>query len=141
MIILDTNIVSEFMGSPPAPAVKAWFEKQRQSELFFTSISQYEITFGLELMAHGRRRRNLTREFNAFLISIIENRLIEFDSAAAEAAGAIRAERKLLGRPTGAADAMIAGIARCRGFAVATRDLGDFEGVGLRLINPFEHQK
>ena len=50
---------------------------------------------------------------------------------------AIAATRKRMGQPVTSFDAMIAAIARSRGAAVATRNVKDFEGCGVTVIDPW----
>ena len=45
--------------------------------------------------------------------------------------------RRELGRPMSAFDGQIAAIAKTQGFAIATRNIKDFDDCGLQLINPF----
>ena len=137
MIVLDTNIVSEFMTSPPAEPVCAWMNAQDVATLYLTSISIAEIGFGLRVMPDGRRRQMLTDRFERFLAAAFESRILSFDEDAARIYGEIRGRRREQGRPMSGIDAQIAAVAKTRGFAVATRNVRDFEGCGLDLINPF----
>ena len=49
------------------------------------------------------------------------------------------AARHRSGQSLDASDLQIAAIALTRGHHVATRNIRDFEGLGLTLINPFDH--
>ncbi|MEA3276538.1 MAG: type II toxin-antitoxin system VapC family toxin [Pseudomonadota bacterium] len=137
MIVLDTNIVSEFMTSPPAAPVLAWLNAQDAAHLYLTTISIAEISFGLRVMLDGRRRPLLADRFEQFLATAFESRILSFDRDAARAYGEIRADRREQGRPMSNFDGQIAAIAKTRGFSVATRNIEDFEDCGLELINPF----
>ncbi len=137
MIVLDTNIVSEFMTSPPAAPVLAWLNNQDAADLYLTTISIAEIVFGLRAMPDGKRRRLLHDRFEQFLTSAFQSRILVFDEAAARAYGEIRGDRRELGRPMGDFDGQIAAIAKTKGFTVATRNIKDFEGCGILLIDPF----
>jgi predicted nucleic acid-binding protein len=64
-------------------------------------------------------------------------RILPFDSAAAVAFAEIAATRRQAGRPIAQADAQIAAIARSRGAALATRNVPDFEGCGIDVVNPW----
>lgn len=66
-----------------------------------------------------------------------EGRILSFDSAAARAYAAIAVERRSAGRPISHADFQIAAIARSRGASVATRDVDDFAGCGIDVVNPW----
>jgi len=137
MIVLDTNVVSEFMTSPPSEAVFNWLNAQDAAELYLTTITTAEIVFGLSAMPEGGRRRLLSDRFEQFLSSAFESRILFFDVEAARAYGEIRAHRRRLGRPMSNFDGQIAAIARTTGCAVATRNVKDFEDCGLELFNPF----
>jgi glycogen debranching enzyme len=60
------------------------------------------------------------------------------DGPAAIAFAAIFAERRAIGRPIGFPDCQIAATARARGAAIATRNLIDFEGCGVAVLNPWD---
>ena len=65
------------------------------------------------------------------------NRILPFDSAAARAYAEIAAARRAAGRPVSYPDGQIAAIAHSRGMALATRNIRDFEDIGITLINPW----
>ncbi len=137
MIILDTNIVSEFMGTPPSREVRDWLKTQSASDLYLTSVSAAEILVGLAIMSDGRRKSDLTRDFNDFEKLVIGDRMLGFERSHAPYLAEVICQRRAAGRPVDFADAQIAAIALARGFAVATRNVRDFEGVGLTLVDPF----
>lgn len=66
--------------------------------------------------------------------------VLPFDSAAAQAYAVIADSRRAAGRPTNHAVCQIAAIARSRGASVATRDMADFEGSGIDVINPWSDE-
>ena len=137
MIILDTNVVSEFMTSPPASAVLNWLNAQETTSLFLTTITIAEIGFGLRTMPKGRRRDLLTERFEQFVTTAFEQRILSFDEDAARVYGEVLGYRREIGRPISSLDGQIAAIARSRGFSVATRNIKDFEDCQVELINPF----
>jgi predicted nucleic acid-binding protein len=138
MIILDTNVVSEFMTSPPAHSVRQWLNAQASGGLYLTTISIAEIEFGLMVLPEGKRRQFLASRFEQFVELAFSERILPFDEPAAHLYGRIRAERRARGRPMSNFDAQIAAIARAKSFWLATRNVKDFEGCGLDLINPFD---
>jgi predicted nucleic acid-binding protein len=139
MILLDTNVVSEFMGASPNPNVAAWLRVQHTSELALSAITVGEIRYGLALLPAGRRRASLALAFDRFVSEIIGPRIEPIDGAAAETFGAIMAARHRSGQPLDVADLLIAATALTRGHIVATRNTPDFEGSGVTLINPFAY--
>lgn len=137
MYILDTNILSAMMRSPPVPEVAAWIDAQNEDSLFTTSISQAEILSGLAIMSNGRRRRDLETAARGMFADDFEDRVLPFDAEAAEAYAIIFAARRQTGRPAATLDLMIASIAHAHDAGMVTRDTGGFEGCGLTLINPW----
>ncbi len=137
MIILDTNVLSELMRSSPAPQVVQWVQNHRSAELFTTSITQAEIFYGIELMAGGKRRQALLETAEAMFAEDFVGRVLPFDGDAARSFAAIAARRRASGKPISNSDAQIGAIVHLRGATLATRNLADFEGCGIRLVSPW----
>jgi predicted nucleic acid-binding protein len=139
VIILDTNVVSEFMTSPPASSALSWLNSQNTTSLYLTTITIAEIGFGLRTMPKGKRRDLLTEHFELFIKTAFEQRILPFDIDAARIYGDVLGHRRDIGRPISSLDGQIAAIARSRGFSVATRNIKDFEECQIDLINPFAY--
>ncbi len=137
MILLDTNVVSALMRQAPDSAVVAWLDSLPAESVWLPAITVFEVRFGLELLPAGRRRRALEEAFSRALAEDFQGRVVPFDRAAADAAGAMAAERRRGGRPVDMRDVQLAGIARARKAALATRNVRHFEGLGLSLIDPW----
>jgi predicted nucleic acid-binding protein len=138
MIVVDTNVISEVMRGRPSEQVVAWLNAQNAALLFVTTVTIGEVLYGLNMLPDGRRLDRLRGAFESYLLRGFGRRVLAYDEAAARAYADILAGRRRLGRPLDIAHAQIAAIARARGYAVATRNSRDFEGVGLDLINPFD---
>ena len=138
MILVDTNVVSEFMTSPPHEHVRDWLNRQEVEKLFLPSIAVAEVVFGLGVMPDGRRRSLLRDRFEQFLALMFAGRILPFGEPEARIYGEIRAQRQTAGRAISNFDAQIAAIARCRGLALATRNVKDFADCGLELVNPWD---
>ncbi len=137
MILLDTNVLSALMRREPEVRVVAWLDAQPPESIWTTSITVFEVRFGLELLVARRRRRVLEEAFFQALEQDFENRVAVLDRHAAEVAGRFAAERRRIGRPVEIRDVQIAGIASARKATLATRNLRHFEGLGLDLIDPW----
>ena len=137
MILLDTNILSEFMRERPDSHALAWLDSQSKSELFISSVTEAELRYGVERLPPGRRRDQLADTVFSILTEDFTARILPFDSAAALAYAIICAARHRAGRPISQFDAQIAATARSLGASLATRDTGGFEGCGVDLINPW----
>ncbi len=138
MIILDTNVVSELMRPRPDPRALRWVSAQPTRSLFTTAITEAEILLGVALLPEGKRRRALELAVGEMFSDDFEGRVLPFDSAATSDFADIVATRRRNGRPISHADAQIAAIARCHGASVATRNVSDFEGCSVKLLNPWE---
>lgn len=137
MILLDTNVLSELMRPMPAPEVEAWLGAQPSAALFISAVTEAELRFGLALLPDGKRRDQLAEAMEGMLSEDFAGRILPFDSAAASAYARIAADRPKAGRPIAQFDAQIASIAHSRNATLATRNIGDFEGCGVQLINPW----
>ncbi len=138
MILLDTNVVSELMRASPNPAVEAWVAGYPVEDLFFSAVSESELRYGAAIMPAGRRRETLVADIETMLHAAFENRILPFDSGAARAYAFIAAKRRFAGRAVAPADCQIAAIARARGMEVATRNVRDFEDMGIEIIDPWD---
>jgi len=137
MLILDTNVISEIMQALPSPRVLDWWSQQQAGELFTSTVTVAEILYGIELLPRGKRRDRLLAETEAMFSQDFAGRILPFDEEAARAFPGIAAGRRVKGSPIAALDAQIAAIARSRRAILATRNTTDFEGCGVRLVNPW----
>jgi hypothetical protein len=137
MILLDTNVVSAIMRLPFEPLIESWLDLQDKEQLYTTSPTIFEIRFGAERLPPGRRRRELEDLIETIVKPMFEDRIIDFDSAAAEAAARIRADQIMQGLNTDIPDSQIAGIAQNRNVPLATRNTRDFANLGFELIDPW----
>jgi predicted nucleic acid-binding protein len=137
MIILDTNVLSETLRPTPSARVLEWMRSEPASALFTTAITESELLYGIALLPEGRRRQSLESVVDLIFAEDLAGRVLPFDSAAAREFADIAASRRRAGRPISEADARIAAIARSRGGALATRNVGDFVGCRLELIDPW----
>ena len=138
MILLDTNIISEMMKPIPNTRVIRWIDQQNVTQLFITTITIAEISYGINVLPRGNRRSILESAFNKAIKESFMHRILFFDDSAAHFYGKIMGERKKLGRPMSILDGQIAAIGRTHECAIATRNIHDFENCGLKLINPFD---
>ena len=137
MIILDTNVLSALMRRAPEALVVAWLDRQPTESVWITSITLFEARFGLALLPKGRRRQALELAFARLLQEDVENRVLDFDSAAATEAALLAAERQKSGRSVDMRDTQIAGIALARRATLATRNLRHFRDLKVPVVDPW----
>jgi predicted nucleic acid-binding protein len=136
VIVLDTNVLSESTRSQPVAAVFAWVAAQPRAAPYTTGVTRRDsvrhrpVTRGVP--AHGARRGG-----RGDVHPRIRGRVLPFDEEAAVHYAEILAARRREGRPIEAFDPQIAATARVDGAELATRDVADFAGCGLTLVNPW----
>jgi len=137
VVILDTNVISELMRPTPDPKVVMRLRGIDASSLFTTTITEAELLYGVESVPDGKRRRLLEVTVWRILKDEFANRILSFDSRAAESyAGVMLLLEKRVNNPD-VTDAQIAAIAKSRGFSVATRNVKHFDGSGVDIIDPW----
>jgi len=134
MVVLDTNVVSELMKAHPDEQVHKWLLSLGEMRLTTTAVTVAEIEYGLQRLPAGKRKTDLQDGFTALVEALT---VLPLDEIAARRAGQLRAERDANGMPTAASDMLIAGIATTANAPLATRNLRDFEGLRLQIIDPW----
>jgi predicted nucleic acid-binding protein len=137
MIILDTNVLSELLRPEPASQVEQWLSMVDGTQVYFTTIGEAELRHGAAILPISKRRTLLTAAIEGLLAEDFRDRILPFDRAAASAYATIAAARRASGRPISQFDCQIAAIARARAATVATRNTKDYEGCGIKLIDPW----
>lgn len=137
MIILDTNVLSALMRRDPEPVVVAWLDGLPAQSVWITSITLFETRMGLALLPVGKRRNALEAAFERLLAEDLENRVLDFDSAAAAEAALLAGARQKSGHPVDMRDTQIAGIAISRRATLATRNVRHFSDVKIPIIDPW----
>ncbi len=138
MVVIDTDVVSELMRAEPSAEVLDWMDDRQPRELYVTAITEAEVRTGIALLPEGRRRRGLAEACERAFGSLFAGRVLPFDSDAARAYAEIAAARRVLRRAVSLADGQIAAIARSRRMAVATRNIRDFQDMGIGVLDPWD---
>jgi predicted nucleic acid-binding protein len=136
VIVLDTNVLSELARREPDPAVLAWFGEHADADLYLSSVTIAELSCGVARLPSGRRRDDVADRVERVIVGF-GGRLLPFGEDAGRAFGPIVAARDRAGLPIGTADAQIAAICRVHDSTLATRNVRDFVGTGVRVANPW----
>jgi predicted nucleic acid-binding protein len=136
-IIVDTNVVSEPRRWQPDANVAAWLAAQDPERLFLTATVVGELAFGVATLPHGRRRSAFELWLRDLVRERFAGRILAYDADAALIYGGIVAAARAQGREPKIGDAQVAAVARREGMAVATRNIGDFELLGVEIIDPW----
>ena len=137
MIVLDTNVLTALMRAEPDRAVVRWLNGLAAESMWTTSITLFEVQFGLDVLPDGERKTALQIAFHQAVYVDMQGRILDFDAPAAAAAGTIAARQRALGRPVDMRVAQIAGIIAARRATLATRKVRHFADTGLALVDPW----
>lgn len=135
--LLDTNIVSEWVKPRPNPNVVGWLQAANEDEVFISVCTLAELRFGIAWMPKGRRRDLLDTWLSVDLPMRFDSRIVPIDSAIADSWGRLQAYGKKGGRNIDTMDGLIAATAETYQMTVVTRDVADFEVLGISWLNPW----
>ena len=132
--LLDTDVVSELTKKAPDTRVLAFL--RGHDDLWLSAIVLHELNFGLSLLPPRRRRDSIEATLSV-LATEYDDRILPVGRPEAAQAAALRARAHRSGRVLDVGDALIAGTAKTNDLAVATRNVRDFDGLDLVVVNPW----
>jgi toxin FitB len=132
MYLLDTNIISELRRSRPHAGLIAWLSGIAQERVFISAVTLGELQAGVENVRPQDPER-------AEIIESWIDRVAASYNVLPMHTPAFRCWAQLMhGKPTDLiADAMIAATASVHNLTVVTRNLRDFERLGVPAFDPF----
>jgi predicted nucleic acid-binding protein len=137
--LLDTNVVSEWTKPRPDAGVAAWLANAVEDRIFISVVTLAELRHGVERLAPGARRDRLDEWLTEEVPLRFEERLLDVDAETANMWGRVMARGQAAGRPPGAMDAFIAAVVLRHDMTLVTRNVSDFEALGIRYVNPWSN--
>ena len=138
MFLLDTNVVFELRkvaSGKAAQGVAAWSESTPAGSMFISAISVLELELGV--LAIERRDEVSGAVLRAWLetrvLPAFDGRILPVDVAVARRCAVLHVPDPRAGR-----DALIAATALVHGMTVVTRNVRDFEPMGVDVLNPWD---
>jgi hypothetical protein len=133
MQLVDTNVLSELMRSQPDAGVLAWLQGRERvnPRLTISVVTVDEIMFGLSWRPTAR----LLSWFDAF---VLRHEILSITVDIARRAGELRGHLQARGQTRTQADMLIAATAQIHALTLVTRNVRDFDGCGIGVLNPFE---
>lgn len=136
MILLDTCVIWELAKPAPDRNVLAWMESVSDDALRLSVLTLGEIQKGADLLDPGPRRDRVAAWLGE-LRTTFSDRILPVDEAVALRWGMISASTRRAGRVRPPIDALLAATAICYQLKLATRNVPDFEGTGVEVVNPW----
>lgn len=136
--LVDTNVVSEWVRPQPDRNVISWLAEVDEDRVFISVISFAEIRRGVELLPVGCRRERLATWLAEELPVRFEERILDIDQRVAETWGVVTARGQKIGLTLGSMDALVAATAEAHNLTLATRNVKDFQRLGIALFDPWQ---
>lgn len=133
--LLDTNVISELRRRKPEPRVLRWFEQVSGDRFYFSVLTIGEIRRGIERLNDPLAQRRLEEWLESTLFPWLGSQLLPVNLAIAERWGRLSAAA---GRPLPVIDSLLAATVLENNLTLVTRNLGDFDLLGIGVINPWE---
>jgi predicted nucleic acid-binding protein len=135
--LLDTNIPSELIRTRPETRVGNWVYAQDEHALYLSVVSVGELRRGFVVLPASKRRAALERWFENDLLPRFYGRILPVTHAIADRWGVLDGQCQLNGTPLNTADGMIAATAVEHELTLVTRNVKDFAGLGIEVLNPW----
>ena len=133
MFLVDTNVISALRRPESAPqALRAWAEATPAMDLYISAMSVYELELGILRIerrdsAQGRMLRNW---FTRSVLAQFRDQILPVDSVIATRCAALHVPD-----PRPERDSFIAATALVHRFVLVTRNVRDFEPMGVEILN------
>ncbi len=135
--LLDTCVISELVARQPNPRVVAWVDAVEESRLYLSVVTIGEIRRGIAKLPDSPRKERLNRWLEEDLLLRFSGRIVPIDIGVMLTWGELVARLERTGRVLPAMDSLVAAIALHGEFTLVTRNVRDFEGTGVQIVNPW----
>ncbi len=136
--LLDTCVISELIARQPNPRVVAWVDAVDEARLYLSVITIGEIRRGIAKLPSSPRKERLNCWLEEDLLLRFAGRIVPIDVGVMLTWGDLVARLERTGRVLPAMDSLVAAIALHGEFTLVTRNVRDFEGTGVQIVNPWE---
>lgn len=138
--LLDTNVVSELIAREPDLRVARWVDSLDPPAVYLSVVTIGELQKGVEKLPDSGRKRSLREWLEGDLLVRFEGRVLNLDVGAMMEWGTLTGQLERTGRSLPAMDSLIAALALHHHCFLATRNVADFAGTGVRIVNPWEQE-
>lgn len=136
MFLLDTNVVSELRSGKPqqSTAVRAWAQEQPVQQLYLSAVTVLELEIGvLRMERKDRSQGKVLRTWAEAVLQQFDGQVLPFTAETA-----LHCASMHVPDPKSLRDSMIAATALQHSLTLVTRNVADFDGTNVKLVNPWE---
>ncbi|MGA2590391.1 MAG: type II toxin-antitoxin system VapC family toxin [Bryobacteraceae bacterium] len=136
--LVDTNVPSELTRETPDARVAAFLKNAGKESVFLSVMTIGEICKGIDLLPASKKRSGLQSWLDIDVRSWFAGRILPVTESIAERWGHLAAAAKQRGVAMTVVDGVIAATALEHGLTMVTRNVSDFAGLGVVLLNPWD---
>jgi predicted nucleic acid-binding protein len=136
MYVLDTNVISELRkGNNAEHSVRMWAEAMSAASLYLSVVSILELEIGTLLVDRRDPKQGaiLRAWIDSHVLPSFSGRILAIDTVVVQRCAALHVPH-----PRSDRDALIAATALVHGMTVVTRNVGDFQAMGVGIVNPWQ---
>ena len=136
--LLDTCFISELVDRHPNPKVVDFIDSLDSDDVFLSVITIGEIAKGVEKLSKSKRKQELHSWLKENLLVRFDGRIIPLDTEILMEWGILIARLESTGITLPAIDSLIAATTLTQKLTLVTRNVDDFSGTGIEIVNPWE---
>jgi toxin FitB len=136
--LLDTNVISESVRARPSPDVMRWVAAQPVDSLFTVPLVIAEISVGIARLPETPKKSALEHWFEERVRPLFGPRILEPDQEFWTTLLHLHRRLKAQQRTLPVEDLILATAAEHHGLVMVTRNVRDFEGSGIQVLDPWE---
>jgi toxin FitB len=136
--LLDTCVISELVAKQVNPKVVEFVDSLDSDDVYLSVITIGEIAKGIEKLPKSKRKQELHTWLTEDLLVRFDERIVPLDTDVLLEWGSLAARLESQGKILPAMDSLIASTVLTHKFALVTRNVDDFNGADLEIINPWE---
>lgn len=136
--LLDTCVISELVAKQPNPKVVEFVDSLDSDDVYLSVITIGEIAKGIEKLPKSKRKQELHTWLKEDLLVRFDGKIIPLDTDVLLEWGLLTARLESTGKTLPAMDSLIAATVLAHKFALVTRNVDDFDGAGVEIVNPWE---
>lgn len=136
--LLDTCVISELVARQPHPGVVEFVDALDPEDVYLSVITIGEITKGIEKLPRSKRKQELLTWLKEDLLVRFDGKLLALDTDVLVVWGTLTARLEASGRIIPAMDSLLAATVLAQQATLVTRNVDDFAGTGVEIVNPWE---